>query len=448
MNQKRAKRIPLPGQRILRSVLAVFLCIIIYFLRGMRGAPFYSIIAALQCIQPYTENMFKVGKNRITGTLVGVFWGGVVLIGSLYLSGDRATFQDTPAYYMTLVLFTGVVLYSTVLLKITESSYFTTVVFLSIIMNHIGDANPYIFVFNRSMDTIIGVGVAVFANCLHLPRTRDRETLFVSGVDHVLFREDRNLSPFTRIQLNRFIKDGCRFSVSTKQTPATVRELTKGIGLKLPIIAMDGACLYDMEEMSYVKTVKMEEDLAAKVCAFLRGKGLPYNINRVEENLLVIYTRGLKISGPPPEEGTSQDALYHLYLKKKGSPYRNYVSAGEDLTDNVLYFMVIDRAERVEALCRELAEQDFASRIRTVFDTFDCRKGEKILRIYSAAANRREMLEELRRLTGAPRTVFFSSRKGECDVAIPDAGGGNLVKELKKRYEPVSLRGWKNIFHF
>ena len=448
MNQKRAKRIPLPGQRILRSVLAVFLCIIIYFIRGMRGAPFYSIIAALQCIQPYTENMFKVGKNRITGTLVGAFWGGVVLIGSLYLSGDRATFQDTPAYYMTLVLFTGVVLYSTVLLKITESSYFTTVVFLSIIMNHIGDANPYTFVFNRSMDTIIGVGVAVFANCLHLPRTRDRETLFVSGVDHVLFREDRNLSPFTRIQLNRFIKDGMRFSVSTKQTPATVRELTKGIGLKIPIIAMDGACLYDMEEMSYVKTVKMEEDLAAKVCAFLRGKGLPYNINRVEENLLVIYTRGLKISGPPPMEGTSQDALYHLYLKKKGSPYRNYVSAEEDLTDNVLYFMVIDRAERVEALCRELAEQDFASRIRTVFDTFDCRKGEKILRIYSAAANRRDMLEELRRLTGAPRTVFFSSRKGECDVAIPDAGGGNLVKELKKRYEPVSLRGWKNIFHF
>ena len=219
MNQKRAKRIPLPGQRILRSVLAVFLCIIIYFIRGMRGAPFYSIIAALQCIQPYTENMFKVGKNRITGTLVGAFWGGVVLIGSLYLSGDRATFQDTPAYYMTLVLFTGVVLYSTVLLKITESSYFTTVVFLSIIMNHIGDANPYIFVFNRSMDTIIGVGVAVFANCLHLPRTRDRETLFVSGVDHVLFREDRNLSPFTRIQLNRFIKDGCRFLGFHKADP-------------------------------------------------------------------------------------------------------------------------------------------------------------------------------------------------------------------------------------
>lgn len=448
MKRTFAKGLPLPGQRILRSVLAVFLSIIIYFLRGRRGAPFYSIIAALQCIQPYTANMLKVGRNRITGTLVGAFWGAAVLIGALYLSGDRATFQDTPAYYMTLVFFSGVVLYSTVLLKITESSYFTTVVFLSIIMNHIGDANPYIFVFNRTMDTFIGVGVAIFANCLHLPRTRDRETLFVSGVDHVLFREDRDLSPFTRIQLNRFIRDGMLFSVSTRQTPATVRELTKGIGLRLPIIAMDGACLYDMEGMTYVKTVKMDEETARSAAAFLRRKGFPYNINRVEENLLVIYSRGLKISGPPPEKGSPEDALYRLYLKKKGSPYRNYVTVEEDIIDNVLYFMVIDRAEKVDALCADLMRQSFAPRIRAVFDTFDCREGEKILRIYSAKASRRDMLEELRALTGAPRTVFFGNKEGECDVVIPDAGGGNLVRELKKRYEPVSLRGWRNIFHF
>jgi len=448
MNRTNRKNFPLPGQRILRSVLAVLFCIIIFFLRGRRGAPFYSIIASLQCIQPYTENMLKVGRKRITGTLVGAFWGGLVLIGSLYISGDRATFQDTPAYYMTLVLFAGVVLYSTVLLKITESSYFSTVVFLSIIMNHIGDADPYLFVFNRTMDTFIGVGVAIAANCLHLPRTRDRETLFVSGVDHVLFREDRNLSPYTRIQLNRFIKDGMRFSVSTKQTPATVRELTKGIGLKIPIIAMDGACLYDMGEMAYVKTVKMEEETAEQVAAFLTGRGFPFNVNRVEENLLVIYTRGLKISGPPPEKGSSQDALYHLYLKKKGSPYRNYVSAEEDVNDNVLYYLVIDRAEKVEALASDLTEQSFAPRIRTVTDTFDCREGEKILRIYSREANRKVMLEELRRLTGAPGTVYFSGKKGEYDVLIPDAGGGNLVRELKKRYEPVSLKGWRNIFHF
>ena len=451
MNKKSSSRFPLsrfslPGQRIVRSVVSVWLCMILYYIRGMRGEPFYSVIAALQCVQPYSSNMLSEGKDRIIGTLIGAFWGGVVLYAELLPAGGG---MSTALLLLILLgVFAGLVIYSTVVLNISQYALFSAVVFLGIAMYHSDDTIFYVHIFNRTMDTIIGVVIAVIVNSVHMPRERDCSTLFVSGIDHVLFREDRQLSSFTKIELNRYLDEGMRFSVSTKQTPATVHEVLAGVNFRLPIIAMDGACLYDMEEMSYVKTVKMEEDLAAKVCAFLRGKGLPYNINRVEENLLVIYTRGLKISGPPPEEGTSQDALYHLYLKKKGSPYRNYVSAEEDLTDNVLYFMVIDRAERVEALCRELAEQDFASRIRTVFDTFDCRKGEKILRIYSAAANRRDMLEELRRLTGAPRTVFFSSRKGECDVAIPDAGGGNLVKELKKRYEPVSLRGWKNIFHF
>ena len=36
---------------------------------------------------------------------------------------------------------------------------------------------------------------------------------------------------------------------------------------------------------------------------------------------------------------------------------------------------------------------------------------------------------------------------GEDDVYIEDAGRDSVVKELKKRFAPVSLRGWKNIFH-
>ena len=198
----RGIRLPMPGQRILRSVLAALLCVAIYFLRGRRGALFYSIIAALQCIQPYTANMLKVGKNRIIGTLIGAFWGAVVLFGALWITGGEVDYDTTLIYYIILALFIGIVLYSTVVLKVTTSSYFSCVVFMSITLNHIGDANPYLFVFNRTMDTIIGVGVAILANSVHFPRTRDTETLFVSGVDHVLFREDRNLSPITRIRLS------------------------------------------------------------------------------------------------------------------------------------------------------------------------------------------------------------------------------------------------------
>ena len=52
------------------------------------------------------------------------------------------------------------ILYTTVLLKKKNASYFSTVVFLSIVVNHIGDQNPLLFVFNRVLDTMIGIVLA------------------------------------------------------------------------------------------------------------------------------------------------------------------------------------------------------------------------------------------------------------------------------------------------
>lgn len=137
-----------------------------------------------------------------------------------------------------------------------------------------------------------------------------------------------------------------------------------------------------------------------------------------------------------------------LYEMKKGSPYRNYVHTETDVTENVLYFLIVDRKEKIRQLQEALLQEPWAAGLRTTLDTLDCREGEEILRVYSSTATRRRMLKELAALTGAERTIMFGAAGTECDVVIPDAGGGNLAKELKKRYEPVSLRGWRNILHF
>lgn len=453
-------RFPLPGQRILRSVFSVWCCIVVYWLRGQRGAPFYSVIAALQCVQPYTANILKVGGNRIRGTLVGAFWGTVVLLVELYVIGGQ--YEENLLHYLLLGLFSGVVLYSTVLLKITDSSYFSAVVFLSIAMNHIDDLNPWIYIFDRTLDTIIGVGVALLACAVHLPRLRMCRTLFVTGIDHVLFREDRNLTPFTKVELNRFIQDGMLFSVSTKQTPATVRELLQGVNLRLPIIAMDGAVLYDLGTRKYIETRKMDEDLAVLVTDFLHREQMPFFVNTVEDNLLVIYykdykeelmlkTAGITLHGAhhaPADASVSVSslaAMHRLYLKKNVSPYRNYVRADHDMTDNVLYLLVIDQKERIDRLYEALKQEPWFSRCRAAFDTFDCEEGEEILRIYAASATRASMQETLRGHVGAEKMITFGNTPGECDVLVSDEGGDYTVRELKKRFEPVDLRGWRNM---
>ena len=44
---------PKIGLRMIKSAVAVFLCFVIYLLRGQHGMPFYSAIAAVLCMQPY-----------------------------------------------------------------------------------------------------------------------------------------------------------------------------------------------------------------------------------------------------------------------------------------------------------------------------------------------------------------------------------------------------------
>ena len=463
MNEKISKlsgrvRIVPPGQRIMRSVVSVWLCMVVYFLRGMTGDPFYSIIAALQCVQPYSSNMLQEGRDRIIGTMIGAFWGAAILF--LQLLPEGTGFKSTAIFFILLGVFSGLVIYSTVLLNIQKYALFATVVFLGIAMYHIGDENPYVHIFYRTFETIIGVGIAIFVNSVHLPRVPDRKTLFVSGIDHVLFREDRELSRYTKVEMNRFLDEGMRFSVSTMQTPATVREILSEINLQLPIIAMDGAVLYDLHTMKYVRTEKIAPDLVTLISDFLHSEGIPFFVNTVHDNLLVIYFKDYKDllleevmdvhHGGAPEEAVVKSAyisMARLYHKKRVSPYRNYVRTNEPVTENVIYILVIDNEQNIDQLHEKLKAQPWADHCRVNFDTFDCEEGEKIMRIYAAGSSRKEMLRHLQRYVGAPQVFTFGTIRDECDAYIDDAGRDQLVRALRKRFEPVDIRGWRNIIH-
>ena len=136
-----------------------------------------------------------------------------------------------------------------------------------------------------------------------------------------------------------------------------------------------------------------------------------------------------------------------LYKKKRVSPYRNYVRTDTPITEDVVYIQVIDLEDHIDRLREKLMSQPWADRLRTNYEVLDCDEGEKIMRIYTASANRDNMLEHLRRITDAPRVITFSNIEGRSDVLVRDPSRDQVVKELKKRFKPVSIRGWRNIFH-
>lgn len=430
MIQQTSFKLPIPGQRIVRSTIAVAMCFVIYYLRGKRGIPFYSALAVLQCMQPYHTSMKEMAKKRTTGTFVGAFWGLVVILILLALNRNRpGGIEESFTKYMLISLFTGIVLYSTVVLDCKKSSYFSCVVFLSITVMHITDESPILFVMNRVLDTLIGIGLAIIVNSAHLPRRKHNEILFVSGIDDTILNRGSRLTPYNKVELNRLIENGANFTISTIRTPASVREALEGVNLKLPIIAMDGAVLYDMEENSFLMKYQMSESQADKMSTFLDDMGVTYFTNTVVDDLLVIYYQNLK-----------NEAEQGIYERHRKSPYRNYVKVEHPICSNVVYFLVIEKKEKTEQLYQQLMEQDWMSDFRIVLADSMNYPGYAHIKIYHKQATREHMLQNLEALLDIEKTVTFGSIEGKYDVFIANSDRNIMVKELKKRYEPVDFK--------
>lgn len=431
---RKSKHLPLPGQRIIRTAVAVGLCLLVDVLRGHSGIPLYSAIAAMQCMQPYTRDMKGVARKRILGTVIGAVWGLLLLLTEIALA--RGGLPDERLHYVLVPLALVLVLYSTVLLKVQEMAYFSGVVFLVITINHFTDANPYLFAFNRLLDTVIGVLVASVVNRVHLPRAKNTDTLYVSALGHALLDSDRQLSPYSKVELNRLMDDGMKFTLSTVETPATIRELAPGVRLRYPIIAMDGAALYDMGSLEYIRTLPMSEEKAGRLMGWLRANGVPFFCNSIWQNLLVIRYSELENEG-----------MRMLFEERRHSPYRNFLKSEADLPYDVVYLLALDTHERIEEAYRKILQEPWAGEYRIVKDRWT-HEGWSFLKIYDAATSRAAMLPELEKLMGTEKTVTFGGMQGNYDVRVENDDRNLLVKELKRRFEPVDFRCWKSAFRW
>lgn len=148
------------GMRIIKSALGVLICFGVYFLREKHGTPFYSALAVLWCLQKETRNTLGNALQRTIGTFIGAVYGLIYILVKLNFPAIGDSFLHYALISLTLIP----VIYTTVVIQQKKASYFSCVVFLSIVVNHLMDENPYLFVFNRSMDTLIGIFVGLILN--------------------------------------------------------------------------------------------------------------------------------------------------------------------------------------------------------------------------------------------------------------------------------------------
>lgn len=419
---KKKFRLPPIGLRIIKSAAAVFMCYIVDLLRAGNGIVFYSQLSALWCMQDYTVETRQNAIQRTIGTIIGAIYGLIVLI-----IFDRLPIAEdiVPVVKAVIIaLFIVPIIYTTVVLNKKNASYFSCVVFLSIVVNHANDIDPYIFVINRVLDTMIGIVVGVSFNLFRFRRNKNLDTLFISGLDDTLINENNNMSAYSRVELNRMIDEGLNFTISTIRTPASLIEPLSGIRLKLPVIVMDGAALYNIQEKRFEKVYVISNDTAASMREFLINSGISFFTNIVIDDTILIYY------------GDSDNEIYNrIVTKLRKSPYRNYIKRPAPESETVVYYMAIEKKEKIPGILRELKTAGFEEKLKITVTDSNEYKGYSYLKIYNHNASKQNMIDYLLETTEINTVATFGTVPGKYTHLITPGDSNAVVRTIKHAFE-------------
>ena len=151
---------PKIGMRTVKTVVAVFICCMIDYLRG--EPPYQSTIAAIICIQPDTENTVKMAVARILATLLGGVSAALLLMA---LTAVGMTIPSIP-FFLILSLLLFPLIYVTVKMGWPSATALTCIVFLVIALGHTEGSAPFMVAMTRMVDTLVGILVALPVNML------------------------------------------------------------------------------------------------------------------------------------------------------------------------------------------------------------------------------------------------------------------------------------------
>lgn len=429
--KKRKIQIPGIGMRIIKSAVAILICYIVNILRGGHGMVFYSQLAALWCVQMYRSNTKNNAIQRTIGTVIGACYGLVYLLIYPNMIHLFRNVEWVEALVISIAI--ALVLYTTVVLKKQQSSYFSCVVFLSIVVNHVSDGNPYLFVWNRFLDTMIGIVVGITVNDIRLCLYPDRDTLFISGLDDTLLNQEEVLSAFSKVELNRMIDNGMQFTVSTMRTPAALLEPMRDIRLKLPVIAMNGAVLYDTQKHSYLRVYVISSNTSQKLMQRIIEENICWYANVIIDDLLVIYYGEMV-------DRTNLNMIEEL----RTSPFRNYVRRPLPKDEDVTYFMLLDQVDKIAYFYEILKQEGYTNELKIITYPSQDYPGYAYIKIYNKNATKENMIMYLKEMTNSENVVTFGTIPGQYDVLICEDNANEVIRKVRNMYEPV-LR--KNDMH-
>lgn len=229
-----------------------------------------------------------------------------------------------------------------------------------------------------------------------------RETLFVSDLDGTLLGSDSRLSATAVAMLNQLIAQGVQFTVATARTPATVVPLLHELHLRLPLITLNGAALWNPVKGDYAQVHTLSAATVEQIAATFERNGLrPFIYRRHGHVIHACHSGAL----------SAQEQQF--VAERQGLDLKQFFLNDDDYVHSADPAMLVFSMQDYERL-RPVYEQvkaEIACSPVFYHDIFDPTSG--LLEIYAPGVSKAAALRQVAAMAGASQVVAFGDNRND-----------------------------------
>ena len=422
-------QLPHLGQRIIKTTIAVFICLVIYALLGYEGdtMPTEAAITAIICMQQDIHDTRKFAFNRFSGTMIGTFWGILMILA---LAAFPALGKHQLLLYALMAAGVMLSLYTTVALRLTEASNLSAIIFLCIVIAYPDISSPLHGAALRVLDVFLGTIVAICVNVFRLPRRKNDESVFFIRSRDLVPDRFAQVSPAILYRLNYLYGNGAKICIMSEHAPAFFTVQMSSVRLSVPLIVMDGAAIYDANENIYLQSENLSEEDSHILRKSMDLLGISYFIYTIHNNRTCIFHHG-QITAAEQE----------VYDRMKRSPYRHYLEGEVFDPAEIVYLKIIGDEKTIDDAQARLQHVLAKETLRVKRSLQAGTNGVTGLYIYSAAATMEQAKKRLMEMLWEKDPML-----SPVDFWLPHGYSSehdaiHLLHRLENEYEPLLIMG-------
>ena len=255
------------------------------------------------------------------------------------------------------------------------------------------------------------------------------KTLYISDLDGTLLNPNIKLSTNSISIINDLINQGLLFTVATARSIASVKPILEEVDISIPVVLMNGVCIYDLQSNDYVKIEALSQDSIHQLMMLIKEYHLKGFAYAIKNGVMSTYYEDLNTK-----------ALHDFYQERVDLYQKRFTQIDDFAsltTEPLIYFSLLDRYENLEHIYHQVEK---IADLNCVFYKDNYSPDLWYLEIYSRFASKYHATSFLRSYLSTDQIVCFGDNRN--DLPLFEASDrriavGNAVAELKAKADLV-----------